>query len=273
MTPIDIVIVNFNTRDDLQACLTSLHRAPPKRPHHICVVDNASQDGSLEMVGAAFPTVAVVALPDNRGFAAANNVAIRQMSSPLVLLLNADTEVPAGSLDRLAERLEVTGATVAGPRLVTADGTPEISWGPMLSPWAEAWQACRIRLSGTSAAWAQSLVKRWTTREREVDWVTGACLLVRRDAAERAGLLDERYFMYEEDVDFCAAIRAQGGIILFTPVAEVIHHRGRSFAATGRAASPLYDRSHLAFYEKHAPRWVPLLKWWLAWRGRTPQPR
>jgi GT2 family glycosyltransferase len=99
------------------------------------------------------------------------------------------------------------------------------------------------------------------------DWVSGACLLVRRDAAVAAGLLDERYFMYEEDVDFCAALRARGGRILFTPAAEVVHLRGRSIRRAG-AGSSHYDRSHLAFYEKHAPRWAPLLRLWLRIRGR-----
>jgi GT2 family glycosyltransferase len=104
--------------------------------------------------------------------------------------------------------------------------------------------------------------------ERPVDWVSGACLLVRRQAAIDAGLLDERYFMYEEDVDFCAALRARGGAILFTPRAEVVHLRGRSIKQAGTQASPYYDRSHLAFYEKHLPAWAPFLRLWLQLRGR-----
>lgn len=265
---LDIIIVNFNTADDLRRCLASLRDAPPDRPHHICVVDNASSDGSQAMVRNEFPDVALVALETNVGFAAANNVGIRQTRAPLILLLNSDTVVPAGALDTLIARLEATGATAAGPRLVNGTGQPEISWGPMLSPVAEAWQAWRLRQADSAAPSARARVARWTTVERRVDWVTGACLLVRRDAAEAAGLLDERYFMYEEDVDFCAALRARGGTVLFVPSAEVVHLRGRSFAATGRTASPLYDASHLAFYDKHLPQWAPFLKTWLAIRGR-----
>jgi len=265
---LDIIIVNFNTAGDLRACLQSLHKHPPARTHTICVVDNASTDGSQTMVQTEFPGVAVVPMERNVGFAAANNAGIRRTSAPLVLLLNSDTVVPTGALDRLIDRLDATGAVAAGPRLVNPNGEPEVSWGPMLTPLGEAHQALRVRLARSSAPWARARVARWTSVEREVDWVTGACLLVRRDAAEAAGLLDERYFMYEEDVDFCAALRARGGRVVFAPSAEVVHKRGGSFAAAGGSASPLYDRSHLAFYDKHAPHWVPWLRLWLALRGR-----
>ncbi|MBM3751169.1 MAG: glycosyltransferase family 2 protein [Acidimicrobiia bacterium] len=268
MTALDIIIVNYNTVEDLRACLRSLHTSPPARPHHVCVVDNASADGSVAAVRSEFPGVEVVALDANVGFAAANNIGIRRTSAPLVLLLNSDTVVPAGALDTLIDRLDATRATAAGPRLVDAHGRPEISWGPMLSPLAEAGQACRVRLARTPRPWAQRLVARWTTRERWVDWVTGACLLVRRSAALDAGLLDERYFMYEEDVDFCAALRARGGRILFAPAAQVVHRRGRSFAVAGTRPSPLYDRSHMAFYKKHHPLWAPILRVWLRLRRR-----
>ena len=96
--------------------------------------------------------------------------------------------------------------------------------------------------------------------------MSGACLLVRRAAAEAAGLLDERFFMYTEDVDFCAAIRAGGHRILFTPAVEVVHLRGRSAAAASAATIEAYRRSRLAFYEKHHPAWVPLLKLYLRLR-------
>lgn len=269
MTALDIIIVNYNTSTDVQACLASLHAAPPARPHHVCVVDNGSTDNSVGAITARWPDVEVVALGTNLGFAAANNVGIRRSSAPLVLLLNSDTLVPAGSIDRLVGRLEATGAVAAGPRLVDATGAPEVSFGPMLSPLAEARQLLRVRMARSRAGWAQRAVARLLARERTVDWVTGACLLVRRAAADEAGLLDERYFMYEEDVDFCAALRARGGRVIFTPEAEVVHLRGRSFATAGHASSALYDRSHLRFYEKHGPHWAPLLRAWLAMRGRA----
>jgi GT2 family glycosyltransferase len=111
-------------------------------------------------------------------------------------------------------------------------------------------------------------VERATRRARRVDWVSGACLLVRRADAEAVGLLDERYFMYAEDVDFCAAIRARGRAVLFTPAAEVRHLRGRSAATARSATDAAYRRSQLAFYAKHHPGWVPFLRLFLRLTGR-----
>jgi GT2 family glycosyltransferase len=112
-----------------------------------------------------------------------------------------------------------------------------------------------------------------TRRERDVDWVSGACLLVRRTDAEAVGLMDERYFMYAEDVDFCAAVRARGRRVLFSPAAEVVHLRGRSRATASTAAEQAYRRSQIAFYEKHHPGWVPWLRWYLKMKGGLPDNR
>ena len=99
-----------------------------------------------------------------------------------------------------------------------------------------------------------------TREERWPDWVSGACLLVRRADADAVGLLDERYFMYAEDVDFCAALRARGRRVLFTPAVEVVHLRGRSAATAPEATRTAYRRSHLAFYRKHHPALAPILR-------------
>lgn len=268
MRALDIIIVNYNTRQDLAACLRSLLITPPQRPHHIIVVDNASSDGSAESVRHDFPAVRVIEMGRNAGFAAANNAGIRASASPLILLLNSDTLVPAGAIDRLCDRLEAANAAAAGPRLVDSKGNTELSWGPMLTPPAEWRQGRLVRAAERGDPSARRRVDGLTSTERDVDWVSGACLLVRRDAALAAGLLDERYFMYEEDVDFCAALRAGGGRVLFTPAATITHVRGRSMrGATPRHPSH-YDESHLRFYEKHAPRWVPWLRLWKRLRRR-----
>ncbi len=211
----------------------------------------------------------MIALERNLGFGAANNVALRRLDTPFVLLLNSDTLVGAGAVDALLDRLVASGAAAAGPRLIDGQGRPEISFGRMLSPWAELVQKTWLRLARSAGGWAQQAVARHVSRERDVDWVTGACLLLRREPAQAAGFFDERYFMYEEDVDLCAALRSRGGRVLFTPRAEVVHRRGRSVVSAGSAAAPHYDRSHLLFYEKHAPRWAPWLRLWLRLRGRA----
>jgi hypothetical protein len=267
--PLDVIIVSYNTRAETLACLASLFAAPPAGLQRVFVVDNASSDGSADAVRQAWPDVVVVALDRNIGFGPANNVALRRASGELVLLLNSDTTLPPGSIDALVARLEATGAVAAGPRLLDGHGRSEVSFGPMLSPLTEAMQRVRVRLAARSSGWARRYIAGLVSTEREVDWVSGACLLVRREAAAAAGLFDERYFLYEEDVDLCAALRARGGRILFTPRAEVIHLRGRSPRSGREAGSAHYDRSHVAFYEKHLPGWAPWLRGWLRIRGRS----
>ena len=114
-------------------------------------------------------------------------------------------------------------------------------------------------------------VERVTRREQIVDWVSGACLLVRRPDAEAVHLLDERYFLYWEDVDFCTAIRDRGRLVLFTPAAQIVHLRGRSAAGHRSAVSQAYRRGQLAYYEKHRPGWLPFVRSYLSWRRRLPR--
>ena len=271
MTPrLSIIVVNFNGHGHLDACLRSLAAHPPAVPAEIVVVDNASTDGSAAIVE-SFAGMRLIQLPVNVGFSAGNNAGIRVTQSELVLLLNNDTVVPAGALDRLVGRLDADpAAAIAGPRLVDAGGAAELSFGPMISPLGELRQKIIGSLSARGVAPVRQWVERTTRREQYVDWVSGACLLVRRDVAEAAGLLDERFFLYTEDVDFCASVRARGRKVLFTPAAEILHLRGRSRSTVPGQMNAAYRRSHLAFYEKHHPRMAPLLKAYLRMRRQLP---
>ena len=269
---LSIVIVSYNARADLENCLASLQASPPALAHDVIVVDNASPDRSAEAVRARFPAVTVVALERNVGFAAGNNVGIRSTSGDLVLLLNSDTIVPAGAIDGLVEQLLAhPEAAVAGPRLLDATGRTEISWGPMMSPFGEIRQKTLGQLYDRSVAAAERWVARLAATERYVDWVSGACLLVHRRDADAVGLLDERYFLYTEDVDFCAAMRARGRRVLFVPSARVTHLRGRSRATAPVQMNVAFRRSHLAFYEKHHPAWAALLRAYLRFKGALPK--
>jgi N-acetylglucosaminyl-diphospho-decaprenol L-rhamnosyltransferase len=268
---LSIVIVTYNSRGELDGCLESLIRNRPAVDHEIVVVDNASPDRTASEARARWPAVRVLDAGGNLGFAAANNIGIRQTFGELVLLLNPDTIVPHGALDTLVGVLDRhPEAAAVGPRLVDADGRAELSFGRMISPLAELRQ--KILVAG-HRRWVPGIsqyVERATRQERSVDWVSGACLLVRRTDAEGAGLFDERYFMYTEDVDFCAALRACGRVVLFTPDAEITHLRGRSVATARSATGQAYRRSQLAFYAKHHPGWVPFLRMYLRLRGLLP---
>jgi GT2 family glycosyltransferase len=253
---VSIVTVSYNVRDDLLRCLASLRDAPPRLTHEIVVVDNASGDGSAD--AARLAGARVIETGSNAGFARASNIGIRASSGTNVLLLNSDTIVPAGAVDRLVAELERDpDVAVVGPRLVDGQGRAELSYGRMIGPLNEWLQKRRARGD----------VERLSRRREYPDWVSGACLLVRRADADAVGLLDERYFMYAEDVDFCAAIRARGRRILFTPDVEIVHFRGRSAAHAPAATHRAYRRSQIAFYEKHHPFWAPLLRLYLRARG------
>lgn len=257
--PVDlsIVIVSFNARADLERCLDSLRDTPPSRAHEIIVVDNASIDGSAEAARQR-PGVVLIETGSNLGFARGTNVGIRASRGDTLLLLNSDTVVPAGAIDALMTALERRpDVAVVGPRLVDAAGRAELSFGKMIGPFAELRQK-RI---------AKGDVDALTRHEHFPDWVSGACLLVRRGDAEAVGLLDERYAMYLEDVDFCAAIRARGRRIFFTPDVEITHLRGRSRLAAPATTNRAYRRSQIAFYVKHHPRWAPLLRLYLRMKG------
>jgi GT2 family glycosyltransferase len=259
MIDLSIIIVSYNARVDLERCLTSLRTHPPAVSHEIIVVDNASTDGSAD-AAADVPGVQVIRSPVNAGFAAANNVGIRASSGANLLLLNSDTIVPPAAIDRLLARLEREPEVAAiGPRLVDAHGRAELSFGPMISPLNEWRQRRLVRGLASNAPAVAARVEALTRQEQRPDWVTGACLLVRRADAESVGLLDDRFFMYTEDVDFCASLRARGRAILFTPDVEVTHLRGRSAASAPAATRAAYERSHLAFYRKHHPVLAPLL--------------
>ena len=269
---LSIVIVNFNAREHLVNCLQSLVRDRPATEHEVIVVDNGSSDGSADTVGVRFPWVKLVRLPSNVGFAAGNNAGIKASGGDLLLLLNNDTIVPPGAIDSLVHvLLSHPDAAIAGPRLVDAHGRPELSFGPMISPFGELKQKLTMLLHRRNVAPVSAWVEQQTRREQYVDWVSGACLLVHRADAEAAGLLDERYFLYTEDVDFCAAMRARGRKVLFTPAAEIVHLRGRSRATAASAMNVEYRRSHVAFYEKHHPAWAPLLKLYLRLKGQLPR--
>jgi GT2 family glycosyltransferase len=273
MPDVAIIIVTFDTRAETEACLASIAAAPPSTPHRIIVVDNASSDGTADAVRRNWPGVRLIASDRNLGFAAANNVAIRDAAdSEFVLLLNSDTLVPAGAVDVLVRALNADpDAVAAGPRLVGADGRPEISFGPMMGPLNELRQKALVRLYERGVRAAVARVGRMTARRQHPDWLSGACLLVRRAEALAAGLLDERYFLYAEDVDFCAALRGLGRRLLFVPDAEVVHLRGASGRQRPEATERAYRRSQLAFYEKHHPGWAPLLRAYLRLRGALPR--
>ncbi len=268
---ISIVIVTYNSRDDIDRCLESLRQDRGTATREIVVVDNHSTDGTAAAVRDRWPSIPVIGVGSNVGFARANNIGVRQTTGELVLFLNPDTQVQPGAIDRLVAALAARpDAAAAGPGLVDGSGRPELSFGSMIGPLAELRQKLLVR--GHDRGWpmVSARVRRLTSVPRDVAWVSGACLLVWRADADAAGLFDERYFMYTEDVDLCAALRARGRKVLFVPGARVVHFRGQSRATAPEATAAAYRASQVAFYEKHRPAWAPILRAYMKLRRLLP---
>lgn len=266
--PLAVVIVTHNSGTEIEACLRSVVGHTTPHPTEVVVVDNASIDGTADLVRRRFPVVQVIDTGSNLGFARANNLGAARSTGALILLLNPDTVVPAGAIPRLiAELIRHPEAAIAGPRLVDGQGRTELSFGPTISPWGE----LRQKLVGSmyDRGWPAAVryVERLSRLPGERPWVSGACLLIRRDDWNAVGGFDERFFMYTEDVDLCRSLGRRGRATRFVPEVEVQHLRGRS-AARNPETERLRRSSHVAYYDKHLPRWAGLLRWYLRITGR-----
>ena len=240
-----ILIVSWNTCDLLRDCLRSFQ--PAEHPEwDVLVVDNASTDGSVAMVRSEFPTVRVIENTVNSGYARANNQGLRASRAPYALLLNSDTRASADAIQGLITFLEShPEAGAVSPRLLCADGTPQpFAFGgdPTLS---------YLLRRGVVRVAARRYLHDWATeRTQSVDWVSGACLMARRTAFEQVGLLDEDFFMYFEDNDWCLRLRRAGWKIYYHPAVAITHLGGQSLARNPQAQSS-YEASLRHFYRKH----------------------
>ncbi len=254
---LSILVVNWNTNDLLAGCLKSLAsktwqvatcHLPPVTSEYI-VVDNASTDGSAAMVRERFPAVQLIENQQNVGFARANNQAICHSRGRYVLLLNSDTVVHGGALAAMVAFMEThPEAGGCGPRLLNGDGSLQPSVHPMLTPWREFW-----RLSFLDRLWPLASYRQetWdTTIARPVEVIKGACLLLRRAALDQVGLLDDRYFMYTEEVDLCYRLARAGWQLWYLPQAEVTHFGEASSKQVRQDMYLQLYRSKVQFFRK-----------------------
>lgn len=230
---LSVLIVSWNVRDLLGQCLESLgaQAVVARGECEVFVIDNASADGSVELVREQFPNVQVITNPINAGFGAANNQAFRQAKGRYVLLLNPDTLVHAGALDNLLAIMESQPRTaVLGCRVLNADGTYQLHSSGCQPTLLNV--ACHFLFPGRAfprMLRPPSLYARDEPAAGPVGWVSGACMLLRREALGTT-IFDERFFLYCEDVDLCARMKAEGWAVAYTPLAEVVHYDGQSFA-------------------------------------------
>ena len=251
---VSAVVVSWNVRDLLRECLRSLEAAGRDLPLEVWVVDNGSTDGSPAMVAAEFPDVHLIANADNRGFAAANNQAIGASAGRYVLLLNPDAALLDGALAALCAYLDGhPEAAVVGPLLLNPDGSVQSSRrrAPrQATGFVESTQLQR-RLPRTWLTDRYYLADRPDNAEQEVDWLTGACLLVRRAALAQVGLLDEGFRMYSEELEWCLRFRQAGWRVAYLPAARVVHHEGGS---SGQDVLRRHYHHHQSKYRLYAMR-------------------
>ena len=268
---LDVIIVNWNVRELLQRCLHSVLDTaapdpdlpgtwllPSTRPQPyrlaVLVVDSASADGSADMVGQAFPAVRLHASLQNLGYAGGNNWGLRNSQGRYALLLNPDTEVLDGALATMLTYMDShPQVAVAGPQLRYPDGRvqssrrrfPTLRTALIESTFLQKWFP------------THPLLRRYYVLDRpddaisDVDWVTGACMLVRREAVEQVGLLDEAFFMYSEELDWQKRMRAAGWKVTYLPGAQVIHHEGKSSEQVVYFRHIRFQKSKIRYFKKH----------------------
>lgn len=265
-----VVVVSYNVERLLAACLDALRQAirlAPDVSTRVVVVDNASRDGSAALVRDRFPEFELRALDRNLGFSAGNNVALRDSRSPFVLLLNPDTEVRGDAPAALVRFLEAHPAAGAvGGRLVYPDGSFQHSAFrfPTLAMSFLDFFPINHRL--TDSRLNGRYPKDWYDRPFEVDHPLGACLMIRREALDRVGLMDEGYFMYAEEVDLCWRIKQAGWQVWYTPEATIVHHqaastrqfRGEMLVQLHRSRYRFFERSYGAAFAARARALVRL---------------
>ncbi len=270
MPDLGIVILNWNTRDLLRECLRSVYAAQGAPALIVCVVDNASSDGSADMVRAEFPQALAIASAVNSGYAAGNNLGLRALNFGLgredgpryALLLNPDTVVPERALAEMVAYMDARPRCgIAGPKLVLPNGQLDLACRRSL-----AFDAFVYRILGLSRLFPRSrrfgqynLTYLSPEVETEVGSVVGAFMLVRREAISQAGLLDEAFFMYGEDLDWAYAITQAGWQVRYNPAVTVLHVK-RAASSQSHRAQIAFHEAMLYFYRKHyAARTAPVL--------------
>jgi GT2 family glycosyltransferase len=252
---LSILIVTWNVRDLLRDCLRSIERGRGGLDVEVIVVDSASADGSAAMVAAEFPWVRLLPQSENVGFPRGNNIALAVARGDYLLMLNPDTVVLTDALPTLVDYLWANpDVGAAGPQLLNPDGSvqssrrrfPTLATGFLESTWLEGLAPGVLR-----RYYALDLPDDETA---DVDWLTGACILVPRAVYEQVGGLDEGYFMYSEELDWCRRIKEAGWRVVYHPAARVVHHVGKSSEQAVTARHINFQRAKLRYFRKYHGR-------------------
>jgi hypothetical protein len=267
--PVDvtIIIVGWNSRDLLGPCLDSLRAMDPPRTRQVILVDNASRDDTVAFVRERYPEVELIANTENAGFARGNNLGMERARGRAVLLLNPDTEVRPDAIPLLLDYLTAHPEVGAcGPKLIYPDGRLQPNGRRFPTVTSQLLVATGLRQLDPAA---YDLRYQWGRtdfdQEAEVDEVSGACLMVRREVVEQVGGMDADLFMYYEEVDWCFRIKRAGWKVAYVPGAVVVHHIAQSVNKAGFRAYRAFHTSQYRYFRKHfpPPAWltIRLVSW------------
>ncbi len=251
-TLLSIIIVNFETPKHTLSCIDSIYAYPPNCRFEIILIDNGSQDGSLEEIRAARPEIVCIETGENLGFARANNLGINNARGQYILLLNSDTKILDNCLDKMLECLMANPELGAvGPKQLDGQGKLQLSWGSFPTLASEVFRKLfHYRLSMNDLMIRGYLEEKYAGIA-EVDWISGSCLMARKETLYQAGLLDPHFFMYFEDIDLCRRIQHAGWKIHFQSNLTIIHYGGVSAKKNILRVLVEYRRSQLYFTRKY----------------------
>lgn len=254
MSKISVIIISWNARDYLRDCLVSLRETKNPLVREVIVVDNASRDGSPEMVAVHFPEVTLIRSNENLGFARANNLAIKQASGDLLALINSDVVVHSACLEQLAGFLDSHREVgLVGPRITGGDGLLQRSCRRLPSVWNLTCSVLALdRMFPRNPLFSGFEFRHWDyDRLGEVEVLSGCFWVARKTAVEQVGGLDERFFFYAEDIDWCKRFRDAGWKIMFVPQATATHFGGGSSSNAPLRYSIEMLRANLIYWRKH----------------------
>lgn len=253
---LSVVIVSWNVAESLRACLSSVIGSSSGLNPEIIVVDNNSSDDSCKICREMHPQVRLISLKENFGFAKANNIAIKDCNSKYILLLNPDATIQTDAIHSLLEFIEANEKVGAiGPKIIESSGKVQGS--------ARKFPSLRTAFLGRTSILQKLLRKSKAAQDEipclshnsskplEVEWVSGACMMVRRETIEQVGLLDEKFFMYWEDADWCYRMKRHGWKIFWVPAAKITHNTGQSSSKSRSRTIIAFHKSIYYYFEKN----------------------
>ena len=260
-----IIIINWNTKQLLLNCLESIYKTAGDVPFELFVVDNASTDDSVKAVLETYPRATVIVNTSNLGFARANNIAIKRMRGEYAVLLNSDTVLTKTALDSLIEFMEQhPQAGMCGPQLLNADGTNQNSIGTFPSLWTEFVSKSLVRF--VSPKTFEKISRKYPLNFDEptpVDFIVGACMVVRKSAIDKVGMLDEDYFFLYEETDWCYRMHRAGWLVYHVPDAKIYHLGSQSMKEVSLRSRVESWQSRYIFFKKNlhlsSAAWIGLL--------------